>query len=89
MFLIQNSQETEHTLEELNQQFKETRITMDGQTGQLQYQIMELQSQITVEDTKAKALKAKRLNASVEGVSATATSGNCKMRVCVWMVVHL
>lgn len=75
LFLIQNSQETEHTLEELNQQFKETRITMDGQTGQLQYQIAELQAQISNENSKAKALKMKRLNATVENATAGTVTG--------------
>jgi len=66
LFLIQNSQETEHTLEELNQQLKETRLSMDAQTGQLQYQIVELHNQIESEDNKAKALRLKRENAKLE-----------------------
>lgn len=72
LFLIQNSQETEHTLEELNQQLKETRLTMDAQTGQLQYQIIELHNQIESEDNKAKALRMKRENAKLESSAGPA-----------------
>jgi hypothetical protein len=33
LFLIQNSQETEHTLEELQHDFRDTKITMETRTG--------------------------------------------------------
>ena len=70
LFLIQNSQETEHTLEELNQQFKDTRETMNGQTTQLQAQIQDLEYQIASEDSKAKALRLKRESAKAENTAS-------------------
>mmetsp|Transcript_32814 Transcript_32814/g.55333 ORF Transcript_32814/g.55333 Transcript_32814/m.55333 type:complete len:574 (-) Transcript_32814:89-1810(-) len=60
LFLIQNSQETEHTLEELRHAFAETKVTMDAQTGVLQQQIDELQLQLANEDERLKALRNKR-----------------------------
>ena len=33
LFLIQNSQETEHTLEELQHAYADTKITMESHTG--------------------------------------------------------
>lgn len=59
LFLIQNSQETEHTLEELRHAFKETKVMMDSRTGQLQAQIDELQMLIAAEEARAKALALK------------------------------
>ena len=59
LFLIQNSQETEHTLEELRHAFKETKVMMDSRTGQLQKQIDELQHLIVAEETREKALSLK------------------------------
>ena len=76
LFLIQNSQETEHTLEELQHEFRDTKATMEVRTGMLQQQIDELQQQISAEEQRAKVLHAKRL-AAVEvtgGASAAATS---------------
>jgi hypothetical protein len=64
LFLIQNSQETEHTLEELQHSFKKTKVDMETQTGQLQEQISELQTQISVEKVRAEALQQKKLVAS-------------------------
>ena len=81
LFLIQNSQETEHTLEELRSQFKETKITMDGQTGQLQYQILDLETQISNEEGKVKALKMKRENAKVENAASSGAG--------IFVVVHI
>ena len=64
LFLIQNSQETEHTLEELQHSFKKTKIDMETQTGQLQEQITELQSLIGAEKLRANLLQQKRLAAA-------------------------
>ncbi len=61
LFLIQNSQETEHTLEELQHAFNDTKIKMDAQTGVLQQQIDELKQQIGNEDNRVKTLLNKRL----------------------------
>lgn len=64
LFLIQNSQETEHTLEELRQAYKTTKATMDARTGQLQSQIDELEGLIQLEEQRTKLLHAKRLAAA-------------------------
>lgn len=64
LFLIQNSQETEHTLEELQHTFKQTKLTMDIQSGQLDEQISDLQSQILVEKQRARVLQQKRAAAA-------------------------
>jgi hypothetical protein len=61
LFLIQNSQETEHTLEELQHAFAETQMTMEQHTSGLQSQISDLQSQISSEEQRAKVLVSKRL----------------------------
>ena len=80
LFLIQNSQETEHTLEELQHDFRDTKLTMETRTGVLQQQIDELQQQISSEEQRAKVLHAKRLAAVEVGgpnsgvVSAVKTS---------------
>lgn len=64
LFLIQNSQETEHTLEELQHSFADTKLTMDSHTGILQQQIDDLQLHITNEDLRVKSLLNKRTAAS-------------------------
>lgn len=64
LFLIQNSQETEHTLEELQHSYNETKYNMDHQTNILQEQINELQVQINAEESKVKSLLSKRLNSN-------------------------
>ena len=69
LFLIQNSQETEHTLEELRHAFKDTKSTMDARTGLLQKQIDELQGLIATEESKAKALIQKRDSAAELGAA--------------------
>lgn len=69
LFLIQNSQETEHTLEELRHAFKETKSTMDSRTGQLQKQIDELQGLIAAEELRAKALEQRKMSASELGAT--------------------
>mmetsp|Transcript_34526 Transcript_34526/g.32899 ORF Transcript_34526/g.32899 Transcript_34526/m.32899 type:complete len:564 (-) Transcript_34526:109-1800(-) len=71
LFLIQNSQETEHTLEELQHDFRDTKVTMETRTGLLQLQIDELQQQISGEEQRAKVLHAKRLAAVEAGDSAS------------------
>jgi hypothetical protein len=69
LFLIQNSQETEHTLEELRHAFKETNTSMNARTGLLQKQIDELEGLIAAEEAKAKALIQKRDSASEMGAA--------------------
>lgn len=66
LFLIQNSQETEHTLEELQHAFKETKEVMESRTGVLQEKIDELHMQISSEEQKAKTLQAKRMMGEAE-----------------------
>lgn len=60
LFLIQNSQETEHTLEELRLAYKETAKTMNSQTDALQQQIQELKNEIAIEEKRAKDLLNKK-----------------------------
>ncbi len=60
LFLIQNSQETERTLEELRHAFKETKVSMDERTGSLEDQINDLQGYISSEEQRAKALMHKK-----------------------------
>jgi hypothetical protein len=79
IYLIFNSQETEHTLEELQHAFKETKLSMDTRTGQLQGQIDELHDQIVGEESRAKSLQIKRMMAAEIGTptddpNAVATS---------------
>ncbi|KAJ0407690.1 hypothetical protein ATCC90586_001872 [Pythium insidiosum] len=57
LFLIQNSQETEQTLEELKQSYRETKKTMDRKTQNLKNNIDELQQQIAIEEAKASQLR--------------------------------
>jgi len=64
LFLIQNSQETERTLEELQHEFKETKYKMDSRTVELNQQIDELKQQISTEEAKVKTLLARRLESS-------------------------
>ena len=60
LFLIQNSQDTQYTLDELRQAFKETKRSMDSRTEQLHQQIGDLQGQIDSEEQRAKVLQQKR-----------------------------
>lgn len=73
LFLIQNSQETEHTLEELRHAFAETKVTMDSHTGVLQAQIDDLQTQLANEDARLKSLRNKRTT-TVETTAAVTSS---------------
>mmetsp|Transcript_12060 Transcript_12060/g.18219 ORF Transcript_12060/g.18219 Transcript_12060/m.18219 type:complete len:578 (-) Transcript_12060:185-1918(-) len=75
LFLIQNSQETEHTLEELRLAFRETKGTMSSQTEALQSQIDELQNEIQMEERRAKDLLTKRITAADGMEKAAASSG--------------
>lgn len=83
LFLIQNSQETEHTLEELQHSYNETKFNMDHQTNILQEQINDLQHQISSEEAKIKSLLSKRLNSQDQSVPISAypkdgsLSGSC------------
>mmetsp|Transcript_5223 Transcript_5223/g.5352 ORF Transcript_5223/g.5352 Transcript_5223/m.5352 type:complete len:586 (-) Transcript_5223:47-1804(-) len=74
LFLIQNSQETEHTLEELRQAYKQTKQEMDGRTGQLQGQIDDLDLLITAEESRARSLQAKRMT-GLDGTIGIGTMG--------------
>merc|ERR1711871_471463 len=60
LFLIQNSQDTQYTLDELRQAFKETKISMDSRTEQLHNQIGDLQNRIDAEEQRARILQLKR-----------------------------
>lgn len=75
LFLIQNSQETEHTLEELRHAFADTKVTMDSHTGVLQMQIDELQQQLAAEDQRLKTLQTKRTAASESATVTIKASG--------------
>jgi DNA repair exonuclease SbcCD ATPase subunit len=57
LFLIQNSQETEEQLEELKQKLEITKAKMDEETEQLQSQINSLKNAISLEESKATALR--------------------------------
>ncbi|ETW02448.1 hypothetical protein H310_05957 [Aphanomyces invadans] len=57
LFLIQNSQETEQSLEELKQNYRETKKKMNKKTQVLKQNIDDLKDQIAVEDAKANHLR--------------------------------
>ncbi|OQR97873.1 hypothetical protein ACHHYP_09865 [Achlya hypogyna] len=57
LFLIQNSQETEQSLEELKQNYRETKKKMNKKTQLLKQNIDELKEQIHGEDEKANHLR--------------------------------
>eukprot|EP00904_Undaria_pinnatifida_P004217 jgi/Undpi1/13797/HiC_scaffold_9.g03448.m1 len=63
LFFIQNSQETEHALDELKQNFGKVQKTMDAKTQTLRSNISELVHSIEVEEAKAEQLR-KRIAAS-------------------------
>ncbi|CAM9520668.1 unnamed protein product [Ectocarpus sp. 4 AP-2014] len=63
LFFIQNSQETEHALDELKQNFGKVQKTMDTKTQALRSNIRELVDSIDVEEAKAEQLR-KRIAAS-------------------------
>jgi hypothetical protein len=56
LFLIQNSQETEHTLEELKHEYSVTRSSMDGQMASLQSEIDTLALELTVQENSLEVL---------------------------------
>lgn len=64
LFLIQNSQETEQTLEELQNSYSQTKLMMENQSQQQKQQIDDLQYQITREKHRTENLKQKRLKSS-------------------------
>jgi hypothetical protein len=66
LFLIQNSQETEQTLEELKQTYRETKKTMDRKTQALKTNIDALQQQIGQEEGKASQLRQRSLGGTGE-----------------------
>jgi len=75
LFLIQNSQETQNTVDELRQAFSNTKKDMNSRTGQLQLQIDELQSQIELEESRTKLLQEKRVAATSGSSSQGAPGG--------------
>lgn len=79
LFLIQNSQETEHTLEELQHAFAETKLTMDSHTSVLQSQIDDLQMHISAEETRVKSLLNKRIAAAEVNQAKTKSSKSATM----------
>jgi hypothetical protein len=70
LFLIQNSQETELTLEELRHKKLQTELEMNTRTEQLHTQIDELNSQIANENALANSLQARRKVESKDVTSA-------------------
>jgi len=79
LFLIQNSQDTQYTLDELRQNFKETKLTMDARTGQLQQQIDDLHAQISIEEQQARTLHLKRAIAMDASETKEVTSGDLQV----------
>ena len=71
LFLIQNSQETERTLEELRHAFKETKSQMNARTGVLETQIDDLQAHISSEEEGTKVLMQKNTQAVAETSAAS------------------
>jgi hypothetical protein len=69
LFLIQNSQIAERTLEALEHDLKETEVQMNDQTKVLQEQIDDLKRQIEDEDQRITLLLAKRAAANEAEVS--------------------
>jgi hypothetical protein len=57
LFLIQNSQETEQTLEALRYDFAATRLAMNAKTETLNKTMKDLEQLIKAEDSKSKSLK--------------------------------
>ena len=74
LFLIQNSQETERTLEELRHAFKETKSHMNARTGVLGTQIDDLQAHISVEEEGTKALMQKKTQGAADTASSSSES---------------
>ncbi|CAK4380313.1 unnamed protein product [Aphanomyces euteiches] len=68
LFLIQNSQETEQSLEELKQNYRETKKKMNKKTQMLKQNIDELKEQISIEDAKANHLRQRALAGTGENV---------------------
>jgi hypothetical protein len=57
LFLIQNSQDTEQSLEELQQKFAEMKRTSDAKTGKMKQNITHLEKQISDEKSKCEELR--------------------------------
>jgi hypothetical protein len=77
LFLIQNSQETERTLEELKHEYSVTRSSMDGQMVSLQSEIDALALELTVQENSLEVLLRNKRVASSEmesGMRSTALS---------------
>ncbi|KDO16973.1 hypothetical protein SPRG_17553 [Saprolegnia parasitica CBS 223.65] len=68
LFLIQNSQETEQSLEELKQNYRETKKKMNKKTQVLKQNIDELRDQINGEDEKANHLRQRAMAGTGENV---------------------
>jgi hypothetical protein len=76
LFLIQNSQETERSLEELQHLYRETRCTMDSKTSQLASQISDLKNQISQEEKKVTQLLSNRQAGNATPVAGSAAHAN-------------
>lgn len=76
LFLIQNSQETERTFEELQHVYHDTKASMDSQTIALQSQIDDLQGQIGSEEGRMKLLYNKRIAGPSTKVSENTANGH-------------
>merc|ERR1712060_591713 len=57
LFLIQNSQDTQQTLEELQQKFAETKRNSEVRTGRMKHDIMLKERDIELERTKCEELR--------------------------------
>ncbi|EQC37291.1 hypothetical protein SDRG_05515 [Saprolegnia diclina VS20] len=68
LFLIQNSQETEQSLEELKQNYRETKKKMNKKTQVLKQNIDDLREQINAEDEKANHLRQRAMAGTGENV---------------------
>ena len=75
LFLIQNCQETEQTLEELRAAYVRNKQMLEGQSSLLGQQIDELQGQIVTEKSKAELLRQKNTPSSS---SATAKANKSR-----------
>lgn len=83
LFLIQNSQIAERTLEALEHDLKETEVQMNAQTQVLQQQINDLKQQIEEEDQRIKQLMVKRAaanEAAANNASAAAAAEASKKK---------
>ena len=81
LFLIQNSQETERTLEELRHAYEETKQSMDSRTESLDAQIKELQLSIQEQERLSKELAHSKTPLLVEMQNIVALRITKKLRM--------